>query len=227
MDIPYLGNVISETNVADLLRTAVDHTPMTTDRDYAFDPGGWANGMLDEIRGTPVEAVAAEALTEMCRAGTPAELGFAALRNQGRGLVPPAVLIDALARPGGRDETVGFVLAAEIARAISSGKTTYDARLRSLVGDARAQGPLLGVMARSDHAFFLASLDRIFGNDAAAATMRAYDAMSGLNHAELVKLAGEIAASALPADVRAAIADAFTQVIADPVTATLTGPLRF
>lgn len=88
-------------------------------------------------------------------------------------------------------------------------------------------GYLLGALVLHDHAAFLDALDVIFGAAAPAAKLRAFCAAARLNHAEVTRLCDELAASALPDDIRAVTTAALEEVLAHPTTAKRTGGVRW
>ncbi len=221
----YFGTDVTEATLEDLLRTAVEHTPATSNRDLAFDPDAWTTGLLDQLAGTPLAVRAHEVLTAMARGGSPAELRFAAQHDVGRDLVPPDVLLDALDRA--TEAPTRASLAHSLARAVRAGRLAYTPRLRAVIGEPGVQDELLGAIVLHDHAAFLGGLDAIFGAAAPAAKLRAFCAATGLNHAEVLRLRDELAASALPDDVRAATITALDDVLAHPATAQRAGAVRW
>lgn len=225
MELDYFGSVVNAATLDGLLRTAVEHTPATASRDLAFAPDAWASGLLDQLAGTPLEVRAHEVLTAMMRTGSPAELRFAAQHEAGRDLAPPDVLLDALDRA--TDRPTRAWLARSLARAIRAGRLAYTPRLRAVIGEPEVQDDLLGAIVVHDHAAFLGALDAIFGAAAPAAKLRAFHAATGLHQAEVQRLRDELAASALPDDVRAATTAALDDVLAHPATAKRTGAVRW
>lgn len=225
VDLDYFGTAVDASTLEGLLRTAVIHTPATTNLDLAFDPDAWTSGLLDQLAGTPLAARAGEVLTAMARTGTPAELRFAARHDAGRDLVAPDVLLDALDRSCDRPTRawLGFSLA----RALHAGRLAYAPRLRAVIGEHGVQDELLGAIVLHDHAAFLGALAAIFGADAPIARRHAFCAATGLNHAEVTRLRDELAASALPDDIRAATTAALDEVLAHPATAKRTGSVRW
>jgi len=221
----YFGTEVSEANLEDLLRTAVDHTPATNNRDLAFDPDAWASGLLDLIASTPLVAKAVEVFTAMARSGSPAELRFAAQHDLGRDLIPPDVLLDALDRA--TDPPTRASLSRSLGRGLRAGRLAYTPRLRAVIGEPEVQDELLGSIVLHDHAAFLGALDDIFGKAAPAAKLRAFGAATGLNQAEVTQLRAELAASTLPDDVRAAATAALDDVLVHPATAKRPGPVRW
>lgn len=225
MELDYYGTVVSDATLEGLLRTAVEHTPPTTNQDLAFDPDAWAAGLLGAIAGTPLEARAGAVLTELARTGSPAELRFAAQHDVGRDLVAPDVLLDALDRA--TEPATRASLARSLARALRAGRLAYTPRLRAVIGEPGVQDELLGEIAAHDHAAFLGALDAIFGAAAPAARLRAFSASMGLRHAEVARLRDELAASALPQGVRDAVTAALDEVLVHPATAKRTGGVRW
>jgi hypothetical protein len=225
MDLDYFGSSVDASTLEGLLRTAVMHTPATTDRDLAFDPDAWTSGLLDRLAGTPLAARAGEVLTAMVRTGTASELRFAAQHDAGRDLVAPDVLLDALDRAS--DPPTRASLARSLARAIRTGRLAYTPRLRAVLGEHGVQDELLGAIVLHDHAAFLAALAAIFGEAAPAARRYALCAATGLNHDELTRLRDELAASSLIDDIRAVTTAALDEVLAHPATAKRTGPARW
>lgn len=220
----YFGTEVTAENLEELLRTAVKHTPPTDNRDLMFDPDGWASGLLDKITGTPLEAKALLVFDALARSGSPDEMRFAAHHDLGRDLVPPDALLDALDRASALETRAA--LSRSLGRALRAGRLAYTPRLRAVIGEEKVQDELLGSMVLHDHAVFLGALDDIFGKDPAAAKMRAYFAVTGLNHAEVSRLRDELAASSLPDDVRAATLEALDDVLAHPSTPR-TGSVRW
>jgi hypothetical protein len=225
VELAFNGTVVSASTLPDLLRTAVVHTPPTNDRDLAFDPDAWTSLLLDQLAGTPLAATAAEVLTAMVRSGSPAERGFAAKHDFGRDLVPPDALLDALDRA--TDPQMRSYLAMSLGRAVRSERLAYTPRLRAVIGEADVQNELLGAIALHDHAVFIASLDVIFGADAAAVKVRAAYASMGLNEAEVRCVREEIAASLLVSDVRDAVVAALDDILAHPSTKKRVGVVRW
>ncbi len=225
MELDFFGNVVNATTLEGLLRTAVEHTPATTNRDLAFDPDGWTSWLLGDLKGTPLEALAGEVLTAMARTGSPAELRFAAKHGSGRDLVPPDVLLDALDRAS--DPQTRTYLVSSLARANNAGRLAYTTRLRAVIGEADVQNEILGAIALHDHAVFLASLESVFGTVAVAAKLRAFYAASGLNEAEVLRLRDEIAGSALADDVRVGVTAALDEMLAHPSMKKLVGDVRW
>lgn len=221
----YFGTEVSEATLEDLLRTAVEHTPVTNNRDLAFDPDAWASGLLDQIAGTPLEVRAHAVLTAMARTGSLNELRFAAQHDLGRDLVAPDALVDALDRA--TDPATRASIVRSLGRAVRYGRLPYTQRLRAVMGEAGVQDELLGAIALYDHAAFLGGLDAIFGTAAPAAKLLAFHASTGLNHAEVTRLRDELAASSLPDDVRAAVTGALDDVLAHPATAKRAGAVRW
>lgn len=223
MELDYFGTGVSEETLEGLLRTAVQHTPPTNNRDLMFDPDSWTSGLLDQIRRSPLEALARQVFTAMARSGTPAELRFAAHHDLGRELVAPDALFDALDRATEPETRAG--LGRSLASAIRAGHLAYTPRLRAVIGEPQVQDALLGLIALHDHAVFVASLDAIFGTDAPAAKLCTFYAVTGLNTAEVSQLREELAASTLSESVRAATLDAIDSVLAHP--ATVPGAVRW
>lgn len=224
MELDFFGNAVNATTLEGLLRTAVEHTPATTNRDLMYDPDAWTGWLLGDLAGTPLMVRAGEVLTAMARNGTPAELRFAAKHDSGRDLVPPDVLLDALDRATA-PETRAY-LVGSLARAIKAGRLAYTTRLRALIGEADVQNELLGAIALHDHAVFLASLEAIF-DATPVAKVRAAHVTSGLNEAEVRRVRDEISGSTLADDVKAAITAALDDVLAHPSTKKREGPIRW
>jgi hypothetical protein len=225
MELVFFGNAVNAETLEGLLRTAVVHTPACTNLDLMYDPDAWAGWLLGDLAGTPLMERVGEVLTDMARTGSAAELRFAAKHDNGRDLIPPAVLLDALDRAA--DAETRAYLVGSLRRALNAGRLAYSTRLRAVIGDANVQHEVLGAIALHDHAEFLASLEKIFGTDPAAAKLRAAYAVSGLNEAEVMRLREEIAGSALRDDVRAAILVALDDMLAHPSMKKLAGHVRW
>jgi hypothetical protein len=169
--------------------------PPRKGRPHTEDPVLWLDGLLHEVRDTPLHEPVRRALDLTLRTGSSSQIEVVAALARRHDLFEPAALMAALERPSAwqRPRTAPD-LAAGVSRALLADRHPWDEQLRAWALDRRLDGALLPALLQLDLDFAVAELPAILSRDCTSGARRLAAALRALPEARreevLSRLAG-------------------------------------